>query len=282
MLAVKIFQGDPDLLNEAVIGHVENNPSLCGLEVALYQGLVLPEPQIERIAALPSKIKILHTFHRIIGLTELQGDAPPALSRLQAEARVAKELNIDRAVVHSVTYADKRSGLPEARNVAAEWVTSLERMHQHGLRPHLENTTEPLSWHQDLFDEWDKLGVQELSGFTLDIGHVRVWSENELNDWLTFTQQLRHRKFGIHFHIHANHGEFDEHMSLRRAFQEDLLEPSSKWAPLGVIPWLACAMNAHPDALFTLENPAHEAQENWEFTRFLLNENLKEGVEAAH
>jgi len=272
MLAVKIFQGDPDALNSVVIGHVETNESTCGIEVALYQGIALSNHQIERIAALPSKNKILHTYHRVIGLTELEREDSSSLTRLLAESDVAKAMGISKAVVHSVTFADKRQGLPSARKSAGSWVKSLERMHALGLRAHLENTTEPLSWHQELFDEWDKLGVQELGGFTLDIGHVRVWSDNALNEWLDFTKQIKSRGFGIHFHIHANHGEFDEHMSLSRAFQEDLLEPSEEWAPKGLIPWLVKAMQEHPESLFTLENPAHEALENWEFTRFMFNE----------
>jgi|GEM_PF-1317283 hypothetical protein len=271
MLAVKIFQGDPDDLNSALIGHVENNESSCGLEVALYQGIALPSEQIERIAALPSNNKILHTYHRVIGLTELEREDPSSLTRLLAESDVAKAMGISKAVVHSVTFADKRKGFPLARQTASSWVKNLERMHSLGLRAHLENTTEPLSWHQELFDEWDKLGVQEMGGFTLDIGHVKVWSDNALNQWLDFTKQLKSRGFGIHFHIHSNHGEFDEHMSLSRAFQEDLLEPSEEWAPKGLIPWLLKAIQEHPESLFTLENPAHEAIENWVFTRFMLS-----------
>jgi hypothetical protein len=272
MLAVKLFQGDPDELNSALIGQAENNLSTCGLEVALYQGTALPLDQIERIAALPSQNKILHSYHRVIGLTELEAGEPTAFTRLELEAQVSQAMNISRAVVHSVTFVEKLQSLPSARQLAPRWVRSLESMNTLGLRPHLENTIEPLSWHQELFDEWHKLGVQELSGFTLDIGHVRVWSNNELNEWLDFTKQLKDRGFGIHFHIHANHGSRDEHMSLHRAFQEDLLEPSEKWAPSGLMSWLAKAIQDHPQALFTLENPAHEAVENWGFTRFMLNE----------
>jgi len=158
MLAVKIFQGDPDDLNSALIGHVENNESSCGLEVALYQGIALPSEQIERIAALPSNNKILHTYHRVIGLTELEREDPSSLTRLLAESDVAKAMGISKAVVHSVTFADKRKGFPLARQTASSWVKNLERMHSLGLRAHLENTTEPLSWHQELFDEWDKWG----------------------------------------------------------------------------------------------------------------------------
>lgn len=271
MLAVKIFQGDPDALNSAVIALVEKEQSQCGLEVALYQGTELPSDQVNRIAALQPDHKILHTFHRQIGLTELEQEEPVALERVRTEAEVARALNISRAVVHSITFADHRTELPSPQKAAHQWLKGVERMQSLGLHPYLENTTEPLHWLEDLFDEWDQLGVQSQVGFTLDIGHVRVWSDQLLNQWLAFTQQLKERGFDLHFHIHANHGSRDEHISLIRAFQDDLLEPSEDWAPLGVIPWLKAAMQAHSNALFTLENPSHEAQDNWEFTRFMLN-----------
>lgn len=272
MLAVKIFQGDPDELNSEVIGYVENNQSVCGLEVALYQGSALPKDHLDRIAALPRKIKILHTYHRQIGLMELERNDPVAHNKLRTEAEFAESMGIDKAVVHSTTLGEHSVVHPDAHSIAAGWAKSVEYMNALGLRPHLENTTESIFWLQDLFDTWDQLGIQELAGFTLDIGHVRVWSDRTLNDWLIFTKQLAARGFGIHFHIHANHGEVDEHISLQHAFQKDLLEPSLEWAPEGLIAWIVEAMKDHPQSLFTLENPAHQALANLSFTRFMLNQ----------
>ena len=271
MLAVVVASKDPlEIISES-IALVERFPGQCGIEFGLCESFDLPENIVERVAALPVSAKALHADRNAIGLEGLSSGNVEAVARVQAEARICKALAIDRAVVHSRVQVDRRPhDESNPRASARVWAVGALCMANAGLTPLYEKTVESLNWFEEFFDEWDRLGLAPQTGFTLDIGHARVWQRTSLEHWLQFTQQLQARGFELHFHVHGNNGEADQHRALHLAWEEGLLAPSADYAPRGVLPWLGEAMAAHPNALFTLENVAHLGPQAFRYTRNAL------------
>ena len=272
MLAVKIFSTDTEAPQLALLSDLERMaPQNWGLELALYGARDFTEAVCAAVQALPVSRKILHAAHSSVGLRETSMEKPTALAQLTREGRWCQMTGVGASVVHATT--NDRLGLAgtlDPRLAARAWARAIDAFNRFGLRPHLENTGEPLTWFEAFFDEWDRMGLAKQAGFCLDIGHARVWNYGTLDAWSAFTRQVAGRGFALHFHVHANHGVTDEHLALHLAHTEGLLEPSSDWAPGGVIAWLAAELQAHPAALFTLENSSAQAAEAFCFTRFAL------------
>jgi sugar phosphate isomerase/epimerase len=145
-------------------------------------------------------------------------------------------------------------------------VTAVSVCMELGIVPYFENTYEPLNWLIPFFDELIALGIAPAMGFCMDIGHVNVWGRATLDAFYVLAKNLRTAGFAQHFHIHANDGHADAHIALHTAYTEGLLAASAKWAPAGVLPWLATAMAEYPTTLFTLENKQAESDEALAFT----------------
>ncbi len=87
---------------------------------------------------------------------------------------------------------------------------------KHDYRLHLENVYHPLGFYRELFDGILDRGLSRIH-FCFDIGHAKVWSGETLDDWLAFMEELVTQGIRLHFHLHANGGLTDEHLSLAEA-----------------------------------------------------------------
>lgn len=263
MYAVKLFSDDPLDLQHKLLDLVLECPTKCGLELALYETDILDKEVEEKIKEIPNQNKILHSNLRVIGLQELTDKNKVAMDTVQREGKIANALGVFKYVVHAslkhLWYLDK----PE--EAAEKWVDAVGYIHKAGLVPFLEKTYEPIEWHQEFYKIWH--GPQ--LGFCLDVGHSRVWHRTKLSRWLDLTKTLKSTNVPVHFHIHGNAGHADDHIDLRTAYEQGILEVSEDWAEQGFIPWLKDAYYAHPEALFTLENQAQHAHKAYNFARFV-------------
>jgi len=272
MLAGKIFSADPVALTAPVLDLCEQHPSEYGVELALYGAPHFDPVSEQRIHMLAPSRKSLHSLHRCMGLTELAAGDAAALDRLSAEATKARELRISRYVVHAASARGSGGVSLTPKQAAHQWAGPLEQMHALGLRPLLENTFQSLTWLTALYEEWAAMGLAPIAGFCLDTGHTRVWERTPLLRWSEFTRALVAHGFALHFHVHANDGADDSHIALHVADETGLLEHSADWAPNGFMPWLGRSFEAHPDALFVLENEAAYARDAFVFARFVLDD----------
>ena len=81
---------------------------------------------------------------------------------------------------------------------------------------YIENTFESVNFYRKVF-----LGLKERQtkklNFCFDIGHAKVWSGDDFKNWIEFLTELKKLGFKLHFHLHANRGLNDEHLSLMEA-----------------------------------------------------------------
>lgn len=81
---------------------------------------------------------------------------------------------------------------------------------------YLENTYHSIEFYRGLFDRFDAEGIEHIN-FCYDIGHAKVWSRDGFEEWMAFLSDLRNNGRKLHFHLHANRGLADEHLSFVEA-----------------------------------------------------------------
>ncbi len=138
-----------------------------------------------------------------------------------------------------------------------------------GFPVHIENTFHSLSFYQQLFDLIDVKGYDQLH-FCLDIGHAKVWSSERLEQWLDFTDQLSLAGRHLHFHLHANSGVTDEHLSLQQAEYNAFTMADDFTGELDLFQSLGRIQQRFPRARKIFEVPPQEVGE----TMTLLQERL--------
>ena len=77
---------------------------------------------------------------------------------------------------------------------------------------YLENIYKPVSFYTQLFNRIKAEGYTKL-GFCFDIGHAKVWSGNTISAWMELLKEFRRMEIELHFHIHMNYGQNDDHLS---------------------------------------------------------------------
>ena len=90
----------------------------------------------------------------------------------------------------------------------------------HQRKSHYNN----LSFHRRIWDTVLKLNLQDKIGICLDWGHVKAFSHDNLEDWITYCLNLREQGMPIYMHIHDNDSIKDLHETLhngkRRGFDK--------------------------------------------------------------
>lgn len=76
----------------------------------------------------------------------------------------------------------------------------------------IENTISDIEWYEFIVLELKKEGFNV--GFTLDIGHAKIWSNKNKKEWENILDKLVKNNIPLHFHIHKNNGMFDEHRAI--------------------------------------------------------------------
>lgn len=97
-----------------------------------------------------------------------------------------------------------------------------------GVTIYLENTLfdgEPANanFYSSLFELVLEYDLGHL-GFCFDLGHAKAFSTDSLARWVALLDRLNSHKVPLHFHLHNNGGQTDEHLSFRQADLRDLNE----------------------------------------------------------
>lgn len=93
---------------------------------------------------------------------------------------------------------------------ACRQAETLCRVHDFAI--YIENTYESIDFYRTLFDDIRQQGFNHIH-FCFDIGHAKIWSGETFEMWMAFLLELKNKKFKLHFHLHANRGLRDEHLS---------------------------------------------------------------------
>jgi sugar phosphate isomerase/epimerase len=157
------------------------------------------------------------------------------------------------------TKASRRRPLAEKLLANLQRIEGLCREYRYPI--FIENTYHGLNFYRRLFKLIEFAELRHIH-FCFDIGHAKVWSGATLEEWFTFLQELQDKGTLIHFHLHANRGLSDEHLSFVQAESLGITGPdefTEKWdyfTVLNEIDW------RFPESRKVFEVPAKEAIEN--------------------
>ena len=256
IIAPKIFSNDPEYLQNEVLSLVTKSH---GLEVALYGYSLFKNNVADEISKIDRKI--IHLWQKRVHLTGLLEYNRQVWSDLEFELSIAHSLGIYNAVIHpspaSISLDSNTNPVLFANSIAP----IIDNIYKRGLKLHIENTFQSLSFHRELYKQLYTIGVADKCGFCLDTGHVRVYNGNTLDEWLDLIKELKEMGFSQHYHIHVNDGSDDQHRTLIDGHENGLLDPIPEWTPRGFIPWLKDAICSTPDAIFCMEHPSQKARE---------------------
>ena len=126
---------------------------------------------------------------------------------------------------------------------------------------HIENTYHDTDLYRRIFAG---VGAEKLDylHFCFDIGHAKVWSMEPLTAWIEFMFELESWDRRLHFHLHANRGLSDEHLSFTEAEWLDICGIDDYTAPWNTFEALSVLDNTFPSARKVLEVPPFEARED--------------------
>lgn len=299
MWAIKIFDDRSEEFNGSILDVAKKWGA--GIECALYndQGMspLINQRLKEEFSGDPCHALGLHLSHAKTSLMELidQKWSPAAISKAfeigqryapmtapmvpgdsevlsQGSIRIAKEAGWARGVgaLDAVIHLGRGASLQkEAWNcldpvaLAKKAAPAIEACHELGLRLHLEKTYESRLWLLAFFDQVHAQGQADKFGFTLDIGHTRVWEREPLEHWMDSVARAHGQGFGLHFHLHGNPGDTDRHETLCKSQTLGWLDPDPEWAPNGALGVIKRIAELYENsALLVLENSPEHAQEN--------------------
>lgn len=295
--AIKLFDDEGEAANLALLKLASDWGA--GVEIALYgsvgMGAAVDNVLRETFAPLPGHGLGLHLPHGMLCMRDLSAqlwtpdakaeaidiswpasgalfEAPSEGSLLSAQAmRLAQEAAWARSVncLEAVIHLDRGNGAedhwrrsdPEA--LARECRAAIQAASEMGLRLHMEKTYESREWLMAFYRELSRQGLAPHFGFTLDLGHTRVWEREPLELWMEWIAELDAQGFGLHFHLHGNPGDADRHDTLSHCQSMGWLDPDPQWAPNGALPIVKeIARLYEHKALLVLENTTAQAREN--------------------
>lgn len=111
-----------------------------------------------------------------------------------------------RAAVQTSVWSNIENNLTELNRLCSEYDYDI----------HVENTFHNLEFYKQLLSTVIERDLKHIH-FCFDIGHAKVWSEQTLPMWVDYLDQAIQQGIRIHFHLHANHGITDDHLSFVEA-----------------------------------------------------------------
>lgn len=157
--------------------------------------------------------------------THLDHNAMPVygIGQKLDQVRSNIEASLELGSAYSITHV---SAYPMPRRAAAQegvWQQLEENLAQlnalcseYEYDIHVENTFHNLEFYRQLLSIATKRNLKHIH-FCFDLGHAKVWSEQTLPMWIDFLDQVVLQDIRIHFHLHANHGITDDHLSFVEA-----------------------------------------------------------------
>jgi hypothetical protein len=138
---------------------------------------------------------------------------------------------------------------------------------------YVENTFHPIPFYEALFDEVAARGFVRIHQ-CFDLGHAKVWSDQPLAEWLDFLERQQRAGRRLHFHLHANHGFIDDHLSFVEAERLGMIRPDSYLGAWSYFDALDQVRRRFPSSRKVFEVPADEALANMELVTQRLAERI--------
>jgi sugar phosphate isomerase/epimerase len=202
----------------------------------------------------------VHLDHRRLSVLGAEHREPELREQLRLAARLGARYVITHLGPHPMTArAASRQRMLDGLFTG---LRSIERLAgEYGLRVHLENTYHDLPFYRDFFQAVRSEGMALING-CFDIGHAKVWSDESLREWLDFLANLQEQGLTLHFHLHANRGLRDEHLSFLAAEQLGIAGGDAYTDGLSYYQALAAIAERFPRSPKVFEVPAQEALAN--------------------
>jgi sugar phosphate isomerase/epimerase len=203
---------------------------------------------------------VVHLDHRHLSLFGLEGREAALREQLGQAAGLGARYVITHCSPYPMTARPERQ--PEVLARLLEGLkAAVAACGDHGLGLHIENTYDDISFYRTLFRATAAAGLDGVE-FCFDIGHAKVWSTRTLAEWMGLLRDLDRAGRRIHFHLHANGGLQDDHLSFLTADRLGLTAADDYTAPGGYYRALAQIAKAFPSSIKVFEVPAAEAIDN--------------------
>lgn len=232
------------------------------LEVGLYFGDAEARELIARMLAGASVPVSAHTDHGRFHAFNLD----TTLDQLEDHIQAARALGSRYSVLHAslLPMTTRRGRQPALRGRLLDNLERAEALCEKlDYRLHLENVFHSLPFYRDLFDGVLGRGLRRIH-FCFDIGHAKIWSEDTLEDWLDFMDELVDADLALHCHLHANRGFHDEHLAMAEVDALGIGQADGYYNPYG-----------YPGAFWVIEQRFPEAVKVFEVKPELALANLE-------
>jgi hypothetical protein len=236
----------------------------CPLEIGLYFANLPARHLLGDLLDDQAHSKVnTHLNHHKINIF----NANESMNQLRQQIELSLSFHSSYSITHVArfpmpTAVSRRKPLTEKLLSNLQRIERLCREYRYPI--FIENTYHSLSFYRRLF-KLIKFAELKHIHFCFDIGHAKVWSGATLEEWMAFLQELQDSGTLIHFHLHANRGLSDEHLSFVQAESLGITGPdefSEKWDYFTVLNELDWRF---PDSRKVFEVPAKEAIENLAF-----------------
>lgn len=188
----------------------------------------------------------------------------------EAYLRQQIETSLAWGASYAIDHISKVVMSPRTSNRAAlleRLLVNLEQMNricrEYDFPVYLENTYHGLNFYHHIFSTISHNDLDYLHA-CFDFGHAKVWSNEPLSDWLAFLDELRTDGFDLHFHLHANRGLADEHLSFPEAERMGATAADDYTTPWNSFAALAVIEQRFPNARKVFEVPSSQAFENYQ------------------
>jgi sugar phosphate isomerase/epimerase len=250
------------------------------VEVGLYFG----EPRalellVERLPGSGLPVAV-HLDHRRLSIVDLETREAQLRGQLALAARLGAAYVITHLSPYPMTPRTERQGeMLDRLYAGVRFAAAVCAEHSLGL--HIENTYHDLTFYRRFFAGVLAAGIEGV-GVCFDLGHAKVWSTEGLGDWLGFLSELADHGRRLHFHLHANRGLSDEHLSFVTAERLGITGADGFTGNIDYYEALGEIAKRFPTASKVFEVPAGEAEANLDLVRERLAAIgvLKDGVAA--
>jgi len=220
----------------------------------------IPSSGLREISTAYGLPVVVRLDHRRLSLFRQESREAPLREQLDLAAR----LGAGYVITHVSPYP--MTPRPERRTEVLERLLTglgftLGLCADYGLGLHVENTYHNLAFYRGLFSAAADAGL-EGAHFCFDLGHGKVWSTQCLWDWLGFLGDLDQAGTRIHFHLHANGGLNDDHLSFPAADHLGMTGPDGYTDPWDSYDAIAEIAARFPASIKVFEVPAGEAIAN--------------------
>ena len=173
-------------------------------------------------ASIPVNI---HLNHDVFGLFTIDKRE----AELHQQLCLAKSIRSDYAITH--LHHMPTNQRPAFRAQLAAYLTPrlqlMNRIAAEYDHPiHIENTFHSLAFYRWLFELVESLDLPYIQQ-CFDLGHAKLWSQDPLSAWIAWLNEQTANGFRLHFHLHANNGLADQHLSFPEAEAQGFTQADS-------------------------------------------------------